>query len=88
MNKKIPMRMCAVTRQKYPKKELIRIVKDKDGALQVDLTGKKNGHGAYLLMDLEVLNKAKKSKCLDRLLEVEIPDSIYDELEVIIKNNI
>ena len=85
MNRKIPMRMCAVTRQKYPKKELIRIVKDKDGALQVDLTGKKNGHGAYLLMDLEVLNKAKKSKCLDRLLEVEIPDEVYEELRKIIE---
>jgi len=85
--KKIPMRMCSVTRERFPKQELIRVVKTTDGEIKIDLTGKLNGHGAYIKKDLEVLSKAKKTKALGRTLEIEIPDSIYQELEEIIKNN-
>ncbi len=83
--KKIPMRMCSVTRERFPKNELIRVVKTPENEVKIDLTGKLNGHGAYIKSDLEVLEKAKKSKALARALECDIPDSIYTELEEIIK---
>ena len=85
-NKKIPMRSCVVSREKLPKQELIRIVKNKENNVFVDVTGKQNGRGIYIKKDLEVLEKAKKSKIMDKLLETKIEDSIYDELESIIKN--
>lgn len=83
--KKIPMRTCVVTREKFPKMELIRIVRTPDGNVIVDKSGKSNGRGAYLKLDLDVIAKAKKSKALSRHLETEIPESIYLELEEIIK---
>lgn len=79
--KKIPMRTCVVTREKYEKRELVRIVKNPIGEIEVDFTGKKNGHGAYMKLSKEVLEMAKKNHALDRALETEIPQSIYDELE-------
>ena len=85
-NKKIPMRSCVVSREKLPKQELIRVVKNKDNEVFVDITGKQNGRGIYIKKDLEVLEKAKKSKIIDKLLESKIEDSIYEELENIIKN--
>ena len=84
--KKIPMRSCVVSREKLPKQELIRVVKNKDNEIFVDVTGKQNGRGIYIKKDLEVLEKAKKSKIMDKLLESKIEDSIYEELENIIKN--
>lgn len=83
--RKIPMRMCSVTRERFPKQELIRVVKTPDGEVKIDLTGKLNGHGAYIKKDLNVLEIAKKSKALSRALEIEIPVSIYEELEELIK---
>ena len=77
--KKIPMRTCVVTNEKLPKKELVRVVRDKEGNVSVDLTGKANGRGVYLKGDIEVIEKARNSKVLDRKLEVNVPDSIYDE---------
>ena len=82
--KKIPERTCVVTKEKYPKKELIRVVKNKDGEVLVDPTGKANGRGAYLKKDKEVFEKAKKTKILDKILEIEIPDTIYEELNKIL----
>ena len=84
--KKIPMRMCSVTRERFPKNELLRVVKTPEDTIEVDLTGKLNGHGAYIKKDLEVLEKAKKTKALNRALEIEIPDTVYTEIEEIIKN--
>ena len=83
--KKIPMRMCSVTRERFPKNELLRVVKTPEGTVEVDLTGRINGHGAYIKKDLEVLDKAKKSKALSRALECEIPSEVYDQIEEIIK---
>lgn len=77
--RKIPMRTCVVTKEKYPKKELIRVVRN-GSEVQVDLTGKLNGRGAYLKKDKDVIEKAKKSKILERHLEVSVPESIYEEL--------
>ena len=85
-NRKIPLRTCLVSREKLPKQELIRVVKNNENIVSVDLTGKANGHGAYLKKDLSVLDKAIKSKVLDRYLEITIPDSIYEELKNIINN--
>ncbi|MBQ9182086.1 MAG: YlxR family protein [Bacilli bacterium] len=82
--KKIPMRTCVVTREKLPKQELVRVVRMPDGNIVIDLTGKKNGRGAYLKKDINVFEKAKKNKTLDKMLEVEIPDNIFDELKNIL----
>lgn len=84
--KKIPLRSCVVTKEKLPKMELIRVVKNKEGKVFVDLTSKANGRGAYIKRDIEVLNRARKSKILDKYLEVNIDNAIYDELENIINN--
>ena len=70
--------------EKYEKKELIRVVKNNEGQVFVDITGKANGRGAYIKKDLEVLELAKKSKVLDKHLETTISDEIYDELKNII----
>lgn len=82
--KKIPMRMCVVTREKLPKNELIRIVKTENGVI-VDETGKVNGHGCYLKKDLNVFETAKSKKILNRVLETEVPESIFEELVTKIK---
>ena len=79
--KKIPMRSCVVTNEKLPKKELIRVVRTPEGNVIVDETGKANGRGAYLKKSIETFEKAQKNKILNRKLEVEVPDSIYDELK-------
>ncbi len=81
--KKIPMRSCVVTREKLPKKELLRIVRF-ENVVSVDPTGKQNGKGCYIKKDKTVLETAKKTKVLNRVLEIEIPDEIYDEIEKLI----
>lgn len=84
-NKKIPMRMCVVTRDKLPKKELIRIVKNKENEIFVDESGKQNGKGVYLKLDKEVIEKARKNKILNRCLECEINDDVYVKLLNLVK---
>lgn len=80
------MRKCVVTQERFPKKELIRVVRTPENEVVVDLTGKKNGHGAYIQKSMETLAKAKKSKALERALETPIPDAVYDELERLIQD--
>ena len=82
--KKIPMRSCIVTREKLPKQELIRIVRTPDQEVIIDVTGKVNGRGAYLKKDLAVFEKAKKNKILDKILEIEVKDEIYENLKKIL----
>ncbi len=77
--KKIPMRTCVITKEKCEKRDLLRIVRTKEENVLVDPTGKQNGRGAYLKKDIDVINKAEKTKILERILEVSIPDSIYEE---------
>ncbi len=79
--KKIPMRSCVITKEKLPKQELIRIVRTPEKEVLVDLTGKLNGKGAYLKKDINVINKAFKSKQLNKILDIEVPDKIYEELK-------
>ena len=78
--RKVPVRKCVVTKEQLPKQELVRVVKNKELGVQVDVSGKVNGRGAYLKLEKSVINKAKKSNALGRHLETEIPDSIYQEL--------
>ena len=85
--KKIPLRRCVVTKEQLPKSELLRIVKDKEGNISIDLTGKLNGRGAYIKKDIEVLNTARNKNILSRVLEVSIPEEVYNEIENIIKNH-
>ncbi len=82
--RKIPMRMCVVTREKWPKGELIRVVKTEEGVI-VDKTGKQNGRGAYLKKDLEVFEKAQKTKILNKVLETEVNDKVFEDLKQILK---
>ncbi len=77
--KKIPMRTCVVTHEKCEKRDLLRIVRTPEGSVIADITGKANGRGAYLKKDIEVINKAEKTKVLERILEVEIPCEVYEE---------
>lgn len=84
-NKKIPMRSCVVTREKLPKGELLRIVRTPEGKVIIDESGRLNGKGAYIKKDISVLEKAKKSKILDKTLETEITQELYDEISNIIK---
>ena len=83
--KKIPKRTCVVSREQFEKKDLIRIVKNNEGKVFVDETGKANGRGAYIKKDLEILEKAKKTKVLDKQLETIVSDEIYEELKNIIE---
>ena len=85
--KKIPLRMCVVTRERFEKRELLRIVRTPDGKVIIDETGKQNGKGAYLKKDIDVINKAKKNKILDKALEVNVPDNIYDEMIKLIEKD-
>jgi len=84
-NRKIPMRSCVVTKEKLPKGELLRIVKTPEGEIVADESGKLNGRGAYIKKDITVLEKAKKSRILERVLETEISLDVYNEIENIIK---
>ena len=79
------MRTCVVTHEQFPKKELLRVVRDKEGNVTVDITGKANGRGAYIKKDLEVLDKAIKTKVLEKKLECVIEDKIYEEIKNIIE---
>ncbi|AWI12188.1 MULTISPECIES: RNase P modulator RnpM [Bacillaceae] len=82
MNKprKIPMRKCVATGEMYPKKELLRIVRSKEGEVSIDPTGKKNGRGAYLSKNKEAVLLAKKKNILKHHLETEIDENLYDEI--------
>lgn len=80
MQKKIPLRKCVATGEMLPKKEMIRVVRSKEGELFVDLTGKKSGRGAYVSKSEDAIELARKKKVLDKQLEVKVPDEIYEEL--------
>jgi predicted RNA-binding protein YlxR (DUF448 family) len=83
--KKIPLRTCVITKEKLEKKDLLRVVRTPEGNVIFDSTGKQNGKGAYLKKDLEVIKRAKEKKILDKILEVEVLDKVFDELEKLIK---
>ncbi|MCR3758546.1 RNase P modulator RnpM [Clostridium felsineum] len=78
--KKIPQRMCTGCMEMKPKKELIRIVKNKEGEVSVDTSGKKPGRGAYICKSVECLEKAVKQKRLEKNLEIKINEELYNKL--------
>ena len=82
--KKIPLRTCMGCNEKKPKKELVRIVKNKDGEIFIDRTGKADGRGAYICDSMECLEKVIKSKRLERVLEIQIPEEVYNNLRGVI----
>ncbi|EQB36381.1 hypothetical protein M948_15225 [Virgibacillus sp. CM-4] len=84
--RKIPTRKCVVTNELKPKKDLIRIVRNKEGEVFVDPTGKKNGRGAYLSKDIGVIDKAETSNILSRHLNAEVDASLFDELREFVSN--
>lgn len=83
--KKKPLRKCLATNEVFPKEELFRVVKTINGEVILDITGKVNGRGAYIHKDISALEKAKKSNCLSKALEVEIPDKVYEKMMFYLK---
>lgn len=79
--KKIPMRMCLGCNEMKPKKELIRVVKNAEGEISLDLTGKKNGRGAYICQSIDCLRAARKARRLEKSFQCRIDDSVYDSME-------
>lgn len=79
--KKIPLRKCLGCGEMKPKKELVRVVKNQDGEISLDLTGKKPGRGAYICRDLACLQAARKARRIERGFSCQIPDEIYDRME-------
>lgn len=84
--KKIPMRRCVATNESLPKKELLRIVRTPEGTVEIDVTGKRNGRGAYLKKSMEALEIAKKRKSLSRSLECEISEEVYASIAAYIQS--
>ena len=78
--RKIPLRRCSGCGESRPKRELVRVVRAADGAVSLDLTGKKPGRGAYVCPRAACLAKARKAKRIERALEVSIPEDVYDAM--------
>lgn len=81
MAKKIPLRQCVGCGEMKNKKEMMRVLKTPEDEIVLDLTGKKNGRGAYLCVSAECLAKARKNKGLERSFRMSIPNEVYDSLE-------
>ena len=79
--KKIPLRMCTGCGEMKPKKELVRVVRSKEGEISLDLTGRKAGRDAYVCRSLDCLKKARKTRRIERSLDCQIPDEVYDAME-------
>lgn len=82
--RKVPLRKCIVTNEMKPKQELFRVVRNKDGEVFVDPTGKKNGRGAYLSKDLDVIQEAKTTNVLNQKFQADIDPGIFDTLEALV----
>ena len=85
--KKIPTRQCLGCNEHKPKKELLRVVRSPEGEVSLDFTGKKSGRGAYICHDVRCLKQARKSRRIDRSLECQIPDEVYDLMESELSDN-
>ena len=79
--KKIPLRKCTGCGEMKPKKELVRVVRSPEGEVQLDLTGRKAGRGAYVCHELACLQKARKAKRFERAFDCAIPEAVYDAME-------
>ena len=85
--KKIPMRMCLGCGEMKPKRELIRVVKSKEGDISLDLTGKKSGRGAYICKSVECFEKARKARKFQRSFSCMISEDIYNSMEGELREN-
>ncbi len=83
--KKIPLRKCIACGESKPKKELIRIVKNNENEVSVDLSGKANGRGAYICSTMECFEGAYKNKKIQRALETEITEEVFNKLKEVIE---
>ncbi|MBO7341154.1 MAG: YlxR family protein [Clostridia bacterium] len=79
--KKMPERQCMGCNERFPKNALLRVVRDPEGNVTLDFTGKKSGRGAYICKNVACLKKAQKTKRLSRVLECEIPDEVFAAME-------
>lgn len=78
--RKVPLRKCIVSQEMYPKKELVRVVKNKEGEVFLDPSGRQNGRGAYIALEPELALKAKEKRVFDRAFSMKVSDEFYDEL--------
>ncbi len=85
--KKLPLRMCTGCGEMKPKKELVRVVKPKEGDVDLDLTGRANGRGAYICRSLSCLQNARKARRFEKAFSCKIPDEVYDRMEEALKND-
>lgn len=85
--RKVPMRKCVGCNEMMQKRELVRVVKNKDGEISLDLTGRKAGRGAYLCPKVDCLQAARKNRGLERAFSCRIPDEIYDGMEKELKKD-
>lgn len=83
--RKVPLRKCAATGEQLPKKEMIRIVRTKDGEVFVDLTGKASGRGTYIKKTEEAVEKARQNHSIEQQLKTKVPTEIYDQLIYIVR---
>lgn len=84
--RKIPQRKCIVTNELKPKKEMIRIVRNKEGEVFIDPTGKQNGRGAYITIEKDVIQEAEDQKILEKVFKVKIDESVYEDLKELVSD--
>ena len=84
--KKIPERLCMGCGEMKPKKDLVRVVKPKDGDVALDLTGRANGRGAYICRSLDCLQKARKARRFEKAFSCRSPDEVYERMEEALKD--
>ena len=87
ITKKLPTRTCSGCGAKMAKSEFVRVVRSPEGEVSLDLTGKKNGRGAYLCQSVECLKKARKTRKISRSLKCEIPEELYSGMEEMLKGD-
>ena len=86
--KKIPLRKSVVSNEVIDKRDLLRIVKNKEGQVSIDPTGKANGRGAYIKLDNEEALEAKKKKVFNRSFNMEVEENFYDELIAYVEHKV
>ena len=85
--KKIPQRLCTGCGEMKPKKELVRVVRSKDGDIALDLTGRANGRGAYICCSLSCMQAARKARRFEKAFSCRIPDEVYERMEEVLKDH-
>lgn len=79
--RKVPMRKCVISGEMKPKGDMVRVVRSKEDGVSIDTTGKKNGRGAYVSIDPDLIQEAKQKDLLSRALNTQVPQEFYDELQ-------